>query len=371
MDDALARRLERILLDGKRKYTRLQVAEKAGVPPERTKRLWRALGLATAADDEVVFTDADVEAVRIVDRLVTAGLLDEDLETSVARAVGLHLSRLAEWQADLLWSLVADNPKLAGDERRIGKLVESVLPELEQVQNFVWRRHLAAYSARLLTAADEEPESRTEVVGFADMVGYTRMTRRVDEDALSAVLERFEALASDIIAERHGRIVKMIGDEVLFVCDEPAAAAEIALTLAERAGDDEKLPHVRVGMAAGRVLGRFGDVYGSVVNLASRLTSLARPGTVLVDRELGRDLAELDDYDVRSRRATSVRGYSRLRPGVLRRAGTSRRIPSGQQLAAELLGLSRPEHDTRGGDAPEGGASEGSASGRDTAERDD
>ncbi|GAA1242828.1 adenylate/guanylate cyclase domain-containing protein [Prauserella halophila] len=343
MDEALARRLERLLLDGKRKYTRLQVAEKAGVPAERTKQLWRALGLATAADDDVVFTDADVEAVHIVDRLVTAGLLDEELETSVARAVGLHLSRLAEWQADLLWSMIADNPKLAGDQRRIGKLVESVLPELEQVQNFVWRRHLAAYSARLLTTADEEPESRTEVVGFADMVGYTRMTRRVDEAELSAVLDRFESLASDIIADRHGRIVKMIGDEVLFVCDEPADAAEIALTLSERAGEDDELPHVRVGMAAGRVLGRFGDVYGQVVNLASRLTSLARPGTVLVDRDLGRDLAGFDDYDVRSRRSTSVRGYSRLRPGVLRRAGTARRMPGGQQFAADLLGLNRPD----------------------------
>lgn len=343
MDEALARRLERILLDGKRKYTRLQVAEKAGVPAERTKRLWRALGLATAADDEAVFTDADVEAVRIVDRLVTAGLLDEELETSVARAVGLHLSRLAEWQADLLWSMVADNPKLAGDERRIGRLVEKVLPDLEQVQNFVWRRHLAAYSARLLTVADGEPESRTEVVGFADMVGYTRMTRQVDEAELSAVLERFETLASDAIAERHGRIVKMIGDEVLFVCDEPANAAEVGLTLAERAGGDDDLPHVRVGMAAGRVLSRFGDVYGSVVNLASRLTSLARPGTVLVDRELGRELAGLDAYHVRSRRGTSVRGYSRLRPGVLRRASADRRASSGQQLAAELLGLGRDE----------------------------
>lgn len=343
MDEALARRLERILLDGKRKYTRLQVAERAGVAPERTKRLWRALGLATADDDEVVFTDADVEAVRIVDRLVAAGLLDEELETSVARAVGLHLSRLAEWQADLLWSLVADNPKLAGDEQRIGKLVQQVLPELERVQNFVWRRHLAAYSDRLLTATDEEPDSRTEVVGFVDMVGYTRMTRRVDEAELSAVLERFETLASDVIAERHGRIVKMIGDEVLFVCDDPADAAEIALTLAERSAEDEELPDVRAGMASGRVLGRFGDVYGSVVNVASRLTSLARPGTVLVDRELARELAGLSEYEVRARRATSVRGYSRLRPAVLRRAGREpRRTQSGQQLAAELLGLSKP-----------------------------
>ncbi|OLT41182.1 adenylate cyclase [Saccharomonospora sp. CUA-673] len=359
MDEALARRLERILLDGKRKYTRLQVAARAGVDPERTKRLWRALGLATAADDEVVFTDADVEAVRIVDRLVSAGLLDEELETPVARAVGLHLSRLAEWQADLLWSLVADNPKLAGDEQRITKLVKQVLPELENVQNFVWRRHLAAYSARLLTTVDEEPDSRSEVVGFVDMVGYTRMTRQVDEAELGAVLERFETLASDVIAERRGRIVKMIGDEVLFVCDEPAHGAEIALTLAERSAEDDDLPDVRAGMAAGRVLGRFGDVYGSVVNLASRLTSLARPGTVLVDRELARELADLPEYEVRARRTTTVRDYSRFRPLVLRRrAREPSRMQSGQQLAAELLGLSKPAAE----EAPTAGTADDAAS---------
>lgn len=352
-DEVLQQRLERILLGGKRRYTRLQVAEKAGVPPERTQKLWRALGFATAADDEVVFTDADVEAVRITDRLVAAGLLDPELETSVARAVGLHLSRLAEWQADLLWSLINENPRLATDERRIGRLVAQVLPELERVQNFVWRRHLVAYAGRGLTPSDEDLESRTEVVGFVDMVGYTRMTRRIDESELSAVLDRFEELAADVIAEHHGRIVKMIGDEVLFVCDSPVDAAEIALTLTERTTEDSELPAVRAGMASGRVLNRFGDVYGSVVNLASRLTSIARPGSVLVDKALARELADETAYELRSRRAVAVRGYHRVRPSALRRArdnGRGRdgsRVQSSQQLAADLLGLPRPGNGRR------------------------
>ncbi|PXY20744.1 adenylate/guanylate cyclase domain-containing protein [Prauserella muralis] len=342
-EEPLQRRLERILLGGERKYTRLQVAELAGVPEERSKQLWRALGFAAAADDDVVFTDADVEAMRITDQLVEAGLLDRDLETSVARAVGLHLSRLAEWQSGLLWSLIADHPELAADERQIGALVEGLLPQLEHVQNFVWRRHLAAYAGRALAAPDEQLEARSEVVGFVDMVGYTRMTRRVGEAELSQVLERFETLATEVIAECHGRVVKMIGDEVLFVADEPVAAAEIALTLTERTGADEQLPAVRAGMALGRVLSRFGDVYGSVVNLASRLTSIARPGTILVDRELAGALKDEPDYTVRSRRAVAVRGYSRVRPAALRRArDTGRAFGSGQQLAADLLGLDPP-----------------------------
>ncbi|NIJ11068.1 adenylate cyclase [Saccharomonospora amisosensis] len=318
-DHSLQRRLEGMLLGGERKYTRLEVAQRAGVAQERSRKLWQALGFASVGDDEVVFTDADVEAVRTTDRLIGTGLLHRDLETAVARTVGLHLSRLAEWQSQLLWSLIEQHPELAADEQQLVDLVRRLLPELERVQNFVWRRHLAAYAGRAL-AADEDLESRAQVVGFVDMVGYTRMTRRVDEAELGEVLERFEALATELIAEHRGRVVKMIGDEVLFVSDSPVEAAEVALSLAERTSADERLPPVRAGLAAGRVLSRFGDVYGSVVNLASRLTSMARPGTVLVDRELATELARVPEYELRTRRPVSVRGYNRVRSAALRRA---------------------------------------------------
>ncbi|MEU3273033.1 adenylate/guanylate cyclase domain-containing protein [Saccharomonospora sp. NPDC006951] len=348
-EESLPQRLERILLGGERKYTRLQVAERAGVPEERSKQLWMALGFAGVPDDQVVFTDADVEAMRVTDRLVASGLVDKQLETAVARTIGLHLSRLAEWQAELLGSLLEENPELAADERQVGELVARLLPELEQVQNFVWRRHLAAYAPGAVASADEGPAGPdAEVVGFVDMVGYTRLTRRADETELSAVLDRFEAMATEVIAERRGRVVKMIGDEVLFVADAPVAAAEIALTLAERADADETLPSVRAGLAAGKVLSRFGDVYGSVVNLASRLTAVARPGTILVDRELARRLHGESGYELRTRRAVTVRGYNRLRPSALRRARQADQpFDSGQELAADLLGLAGPVEQRR------------------------
>ena len=197
-----------------------------------------------------------------------------------------------------------------------------------------------------MAAPEEDLEARTEVVGFVDMVGYTRMTRQVDESELSSILDAFETLATEVIAEHHGRVVKMIGDEVLFVADSAADAAEIALTLTERTSADDALPDVRAGMASGRILSRFGDVYGSVVNLASRLTSIARPGTILVDKELAAELATHPAYELRARRPVAVRGYNRLRPSTLRRA---RDQPTGlfaasQQLAAEMMGL---EPDTR------------------------
>ncbi|WP_246257853.1 adenylate/guanylate cyclase domain-containing protein [Amycolatopsis anabasis] len=342
--DSLQQRLERILLGGRRKYTRLDVAAKSGVPEERSRRIWRALGFAGVSDDEVVFTDADIEAIRIADQLVRSGVVPADLELSVTRVLGQHLSRLAEWQVHMLWNLITENAVDGQNERQIARLVEAVLPELEQVQNFVWRRHLAAYAGRALAAPDEDLETRAQCVGFVDMVGYTRMTRRIDEAELSEVLDRFEAVVTEVIAERRGRVVKMIGDEVLFVADTAVDAAEIALTLTERTDADKDLPAVRGGLAAGRVLNRFGDVYGSVVNLASRLTSVARPGTILVDRELATELDGEPGYELRVRRPIAVRGYSRLRPAALRRA---REQPGGlfassQQLAAEMLGLTPP-----------------------------
>ncbi|WP_206797839.1 adenylate/guanylate cyclase domain-containing protein [Amycolatopsis sp. MtRt-6] len=353
--EELQQRLERVLLGGRRKYTRLEVAEKAGVPEERSRRLWRALGFATVRDDEVVFTDADVEAMRTADQLVQSGLIDPSIEVSVTRALGQHLSRLAEWQVDMLWQLIREQPELGRSERQVTRLVDRLLPELEQVQNFVWRRHLAAYAGRAFAAPDEHLESRTEVVGFVDMVGYTRLTRQIGEDELSRVLDAFETLATEVIADHHGRVVKMIGDEVLFVADSPVDAAEIALTLTERTSADESLPAVRAGMASGRILSRFGDVYGSVVNLAARLTSVARPGTILVDRELAAELAEEKAYELRARRPVTVRGYNRLRPAALRRASEAPTgmFASSQQLAAEMLGLADPAAREEYGTPPE------------------
>jgi adenylate cyclase len=338
--DALQQRIERILLGGDRTYTRAEVAERSGVPLERATALWRALGFATAREDEAVFTDGDIRALRTVNQLIQSGVIDPAAAISSARMIGQHMSRLAESQVLMLRDVVAANPELA-DERQLGQLVEHLTPDLEQLQDFVWRRHLAAFSVRRLVAPDDVVEASRQVVGFADMVGFTSFTRRSTEAELEAVVDRFDTLAAEVVAEHHGRIVKMLGDEVMFVADSPADAAEIALDLLARAEAAEDMPPLRAGLALGRVLNRFGDVYGSVVNIASRLTSIARPGSVLIDRELATTLADDDAYAVRHRRPVSVRGYARLRSAHLRRADDDRPSLSrtAHDLAADLLGV--------------------------------
>ncbi|HEY3749195.1 MAG TPA: adenylate/guanylate cyclase domain-containing protein [Pseudonocardiaceae bacterium] len=318
MPDPVARQVEQTLLGGERRYNRIQVTDAAGVSLERARRLWMAMGFAEVGDEDVVFTDGDVDALRVWDTLVTTGVVVLADEASVARALSLPLSRLADWQAQEVLARARD---LDAGPDQFAALAGGLLPVIEGLQSYVWRRHLAAATGRALAAGGEEMSTRRSVVGFADIVGYTTTTRHSDSDALSALLEAFEKDASDTIAAHHGRVVKTVGDEVLFVADSAADAAEIALCLADPGREEQGLPILRVGLAMGQVLSRFGDVYGSVVNLAARLTALARPGTVLVDKELADALQVNEAYQLRSRRPQAVRGYHHLRSWSLRRAG--------------------------------------------------
>jgi adenylate cyclase len=320
-DPATARdALERLLLEGPRRYTRLQVAELSGIPPERTQRLWRALGFPDAADDDPAFTDTDVEALGVLSTLIDSGFVDPATEASIARAMGQSLSRLADWQTDMLADSLA---RAAGPGRQevspddAVEAARALLPRLRQVQDYVWRRHLVANAGRLVTAV-EQGDRRELTVGFADLVGYTSRSRGMGGRELGAMVEDFESIAAEVIARHHGRVVKTVGDGVLFTADAPADAAAIGLALPDAWTSPER-PLLRVGAAFGAVLTRLGDIYSPVVNLASRLTSIARPGTFLVDRELAHRIRDLQEYRVRPLRRVSVRGYDHLQPWLVRR----------------------------------------------------
>jgi adenylate cyclase len=314
-------RIEETLLGGERRYTRVQVSEAAGVDRDRAHQLWMAMGFAEVGDDEAVFTDGDIEALRTWDALVASGTIAREDEVAHARVMGQTLSRLAEWQAREVMARAdtltrdTDAPgRAAGHAARAAAL----LPVIEHLQSYVWRRHLAAAAGRILLAPPGKLSAATMTVGFADIVGYTRVARLSDTEDLVALLEAFEEDTSEAVVSNHGRVVKTVGDEVLFVTDRPADAAAIALRLTSPDRDSKGLPALRVGMATGRVLTRFGDVYGPVVNLAARLTSLARPGTALVDAELAAALRADRRYRLQHRRPAAVRGYHHLRSWALR-----------------------------------------------------
>ncbi len=333
--------LERLLLDGPRRYTRAQVAALAGMPPERTQRLWRALGFADVADDDAAFTDADVTALARLSALIDTGFVDPRAEASIARALGQSLARLADWQTDMLAALLLDPVHRGPDaqqavEEGVVRSAEQLLPLMRELQDYVWRRHLAANAGRLFATDPATVDRRELAVGFADLVGYTSRSRGMGGRELGTMVEDFEGLAADLIARHHGRVVKTVGDGVLFTAPEPADAVEIGLRLPEEWNAPDR-PPLRVGAAYGPVLTRLGDVYSPVVNLASRLTSLARPSTVLVDQQLARRLRGLPDYRVRPLRRVSVRGYDDLQPWLVRRPETDADVAPGVASLERLL----------------------------------
>lgn len=316
-EDDVPAALERELLGGERRYTRVEVAEQAGVPVEQARILWRALGFADVGDDNIAFTEQDVQALRAVDGLVQQGVIDASTQLAMTRAMGQSLARLADWHVSAITSaLAADQPTAADDAAAVA---HELVPVVEGLIGYIWRRHLAATAGRAL-ADDRTSPSTSLVVGFADLVGFTSLTRDVGEAELAGVVETFEALASDVIAEHSGRVVKTLGDEVMFTADNPGQGAVIALDLADRVEAAKDVPDVRIGLACGPVLARLGDVYGEPVNIASRLTSIARPASILVDRELATELEEDPRFRLRRVPPRPVRGYTLLHASRLRRA---------------------------------------------------
>ncbi len=319
----LYEQIEEAILGSARTYNRVEVAERAGVDLARATALWRALGFpGTSSDDEVVFTDADIVALRLVAWLVETGFIDPAVELTLVRSMGRSFARLAEWEVSELVS-AAFAGAMVTDQSRLEELLASLVPVVEDIQTYIWRRHIASAAGRILL----RPATENGVlmgVGFADMVGFTRRTRDLTGAELGRLIETFESVSASIVTEHEGRVIKTIGDEVLFVADDAVAAARIALDLVEARHRHQDFPEVRAGLAHGLVLSRLGDVYGTVVNVASRLTSLATPGRVLVDRGLQEALAAepaqvRSQFLVRRGRSATVRGYNRLDTWSLRR----------------------------------------------------
>lgn len=298
-----------------------QLADEVGIPLELAKLRWRSLGFTSVGDDVVAFTEADLKALKLTQRMHDLGLIDPDDEAALIRTLGRSFARLAEWQITMLARTIGSQPDL--DIKSLGAVMDEVTPVIEEVQNYIWRRHTLSAASRLLLApsldADEDGEGAFTAIGFADIVGYTRQTRSLTQGDLASLVEHFEAQALAIITGHNGRIIKTIGDEILFAADSAADAAAIALDLVEEHLVDEDFPQLRVGVAWGSVLQRLGDVFGPTVNIASRLTSIARPGRALVDKELAEAIDGNENFKLRRMRRMSVKGYRRLEPWALRR----------------------------------------------------
>jgi adenylate cyclase len=307
---------------GKASLTSTEVAREAGLELAEARRLWRALGFPPVDDADRMFTPADVDVLRAVRALIELGGAHPDDVRQLTRVIGQSIARVADAQvttaADRLEKPGTETGPEAAPAAELKRRFEVLAPSLERFLGYVWRRHLLAALRR--RSAVPTSGDRPLTIGFADLVGFTAMSRAIATRELAMVVDRFEALAYEHIPERGGRVVKMIGDEVMFAVDEGAFAADIAIALVEACARDRLVPEVRVGLASGPTLSWEGDLYGPTVNLASRLVDLARPGTVLVGDELGERLRDDPRFELRHLRPVHLRGMGRARPWLLRRA---------------------------------------------------
>jgi adenylate cyclase len=287
--------------------TSAEVAEAADVPLDDARRLWRALGFPDAGGD-AAFTGADVEALALVATLGREGGLDLDTIVRLTRGLGRTMSRLAEWQVSTL----------AGRRADLADQDQTVAPAFERLLVYAWRRHLDSATNRMLSHGSEDVVAVIQTVGFADLVGFTSLSNGLDEDDLACLVEAFETRCSDVVTAGGGRVVKTLGDSVLFAADQPATAIEIALGVVESIGSEPDLPDVRLGVATGPVILRLGDVYGAPVNLASRLTSVARRNRVIADASTA-DALPVGAFESRALPARPMRGFGDVEPIAVRR----------------------------------------------------
>jgi len=329
-----AETITRGLLAGEGRYTRLEVAEQAGVALDEARRLWRALGFPEVGDEQRVFTSADVAALTDAAGLIAADIVDDDGLVELARPLGNLMSRLAAAQtsfiSEVLGARIAEGREVKDphlpDQLAAQALITTreLLPVLERTTVYTWRRHLAAEVGRALfpngSGLDSHTESRPAAVGFIDMTGYTRLSRNVDLTELAQMLDQFETAVLDTVVAHGGRVIKNLGDEILFVIDDPASAAEATLQLLDMFASDDTLPQVHAGLAYGPVLDRGGDVFGPVVNIAARLANIARKGTIRVDQAMATELGDTKQFTLSVRAPRRVRGYLQLPSYRLRRA---------------------------------------------------
>lgn len=316
-------RLDLAVLGQPPTMTAVEVAAEAGITIDQARRLWRALGFPEMGIEHA-FSGADSDAVAALMGIVDSGAVEFDMAVNMTRGIGQTMSRLADWEVATLAGRVEE---LEAGEHATGSRVGSALRLIEELSGpfekmlvYAWRRHLAASVARMeaMGAAHEDLHTVDVTVGFADLVSFTALSNAMDREQIGDLVEKFEGRCHDVVSVHGGRIIKSLGDSVLFVIADPVAAVAVAEGIINVIGRDARMPDVRVGLASGAVIPRLGDVFGPPVNMAARLTAVARRNRLIVDQTTA-DLLPDDEFEARRLPARPVRGFGLVEPVAVRR----------------------------------------------------
>ena len=298
------------------RYDRQAVLERVGLPGEETRRWWRAMGLVEAPDGVVAFGRDDVAMARALKLVLQQGPAAEEHIYRLARLLGGSFSRIAEAQAEVIDDMLQTYPDFGPVDTPAERAAALQSPEATMLMNvleesllYVWRRHLHGALGRWVGA---DPENADQAVGFADISGFSAMSKRLDPEILEDVIDHFEAQTVDVVSTHDGRVVKFIGDEALFVVEDVGTAVDVALDIVDRMGEGDHPVAMHCGIAHGPTVTIGGDVFGNTVNLAKRLTDIARRGKVVLTRDDSEELQERDDLRLsRLRRNLELKGLGR------------------------------------------------------------
>jgi adenylate cyclase len=265
-----------------------EISETYGIELELLQRVQRAIGLAREGDqDAVIHMRADGEAAAFTQQFVELGLNPEQL-LLVVRVLAEGLSRTAEVMRYTALSAImrpgATELEIAEASKALVSQIAPLLGPMMENMLFMQLRHMMeteAINAAERAAGKPLPGARQITVAFADLVGFTRLGEVVSPEELGHLASRLAILARDM-AVPPVRFIKTIGDAVMFVCPDPLPLLDVIVKLVEVVDTDNDFPRLRAGVASGMAVSRAGDWFGSPVNVASRVTGVARPGTVLV-----------------------------------------------------------------------------------------
>ncbi|MCV7312617.1 adenylate/guanylate cyclase domain-containing protein [Mycobacterium paraffinicum] len=280
-----------------------EISEAHGIDLGLLQQIQRAIGLARVDDpDAVIHMRADGEAAASAQRFVELGL-DPEQVVLVVRVLTEGLSRAAEV---MRYSALSAIMRPGATELEIAKaskaLVSQIAPELGpllQHMMFMQLRHMMeteAVNAAERAAGQPLPGARQITVAFADLVGFTRIGEAVSAEELGHLANRLAVLARDITVPPV-RFIKTIGDAVMFVCPDPLPMLDVVVKLVDTIDTDADFPRLRAGVASGMAVSRAGDWFGSPVNVASRVTSVARPGTVLAADSVWEAIGDTGTFD--------------------------------------------------------------------------
>jgi adenylate cyclase len=276
---------------GPERYTAAEVAERSGVEIDFLIAARRAMGLPIPESDEALYTEAELESAARTLVAREAGISDEEI-LELLRVLGRGLSQAAESLRALPLKLVLEPGMSERDlASRYGEAAAQLYPLVDPLISNVLALHLRHTAQSEVISALERgggqlPGSREVAICFADLVGFTRLGEEVPPEELGHLAVRLEALAAEA-AQPPVRLVKTIGDAAMLASPEPQPLLRSALDLIDAAdAEGEDFPQLRAGAAVGRALPRAGDWFGRPVNLASRITAIARPGSVLAEREV-------------------------------------------------------------------------------------